>query len=180
MTEVTAQLNRLRLAPRKVRSVANLIKGKDVVKVLAQLDHLIKKPAPHLSKLLNSAIANAENNFNMVRSNLYIKDLVVNEGVKLKRFQPKGFGRASEIQKKTSHIKIVLEERVAGLKADRKASKEEHVHAHEHEHGEKPAPTSSRVGVPTQKGVGKIKTELGKKGSTLGTIGKKIFRRKAI
>ena len=172
MTEVTAQLNRLRLAPRKVRSVANLIKGKDVVKVSSQLDHLIKKPAPHLKKLLNSAVANAENNFNMVKENLYIKDLIVNEGVKLKRFQPKGFGRASEIQKKTSHIKIVLAERVAGMRADKKAVKEDHKREH-HEHEE----------IETKAGQAKkptIKTELGKKGTVMGNLGKRIFRRKAI
>ncbi len=175
MAQVTAQLNRLRLAPRKVRAVANLIKGKDVVKVLAQLDHLVKKPSPHLSKLLNSAISNAENNFNMVRSNLFIKDLIVNEGVKLKRFKAKGFGRASEIQKKTSHIKIILEERVAGLKADRKSAAKENVHAHEHEHEHESAGVKgSQVKKP------EIKTELGKKSSTLGNLGKKIFRRKAI
>lgn len=169
MSEVTAQLNRLRLAPRKVRMVANLVKGKDVIKALYQLEHFIKKPAPYLKKLINSAVSNAENNFNMVKENLYIKDLMVNEGVKLKRFQPKGFGRSSEIQKKTSRIKIILAERVAGLKADKKAStKTEHIHEHE------------KIIEPKDIKKPEIKTELGEKGSTIGNLGKRIFRRKVI
>ena len=93
MTQVTAQLNKLRLAPRKVRLVAGLIKGKDVIKSLSQLEHLIRRTSPYLIKLINSAIASAEREFNMVKSNLYIKDIIVDEGMKLKRFRAKGYGR---------------------------------------------------------------------------------------
>src|SRR3990167_6497030 len=114
--EVKAQLNGLRMAPRKVRAVANLIKGKDVVYALNQMEFLIKRPVLPLIKLLNSAIANAENNMSMVKENLYIKEFLVNEVIKLKRFMPKAQGRAGEIQKKTSKIRLVLDERVAGLK----------------------------------------------------------------
>ena len=107
--EVKAQLNNLRLAPRKVRAVTNLIKGKNVTEALGQLEHFVRRPVNSLKKLLNSAIANAENNFNMVKDNLYIKKLIVDEGIKLKRFRAKGFGRAAAIQKKTNHILIVLD-----------------------------------------------------------------------
>src|SRR3989338_3712700 len=100
MAEVKAQLNNLRIAPRKVRAVVRLLKGKNVIDALNQLEHFVRKSAGPLKKLLNSAIANAENNFNMVRDNLYVKSIIVNEGIKLKRFRAKGFGRAAAIQKK--------------------------------------------------------------------------------
>ncbi len=169
MAQATAQLNRLRLAPRKVRLVSNLLKGKDVIKALYQLEHLIKKPAPYLVKLINSAIANAENNFNMVKSNLFIKEIQVDEGIKLLRFRPKGFGRSSPIQKKTSHIKVVLDERVIGLKADKKVvKKEDEIHEHREMNQE------------NQPKKPEIKTELGKKHSGIGNFGRKIFQRKSI
>ncbi len=170
MAETSAQLNRLRIPPRKVRLVAGLLRGKDVIKALHQLEHLVKRPAPYLKKLIDSAVASAENNFNMVKDNLYIKELIVNEGVKLKRFKAKGFGRSSEIQKKTSHIKIILAERVAGIRADKKSTtrggselKEEDLKAKQ-EQIKKP----------------EVKTEIGKKGSKLGNFGKRLFRRKVI
>src|SRR3989338_6456283 len=108
------------MAPRKVRAVANLIKGKKVTDAGDQLSYYIKKPVAPLKKLLSSAVANAENNFNMVKDNLYIKEMIVNEGIKLRRFRAKGFGRAAPIQKKTSHIKLTLDERTPGLRAEKK------------------------------------------------------------
>ena len=170
MIQATAQLNRLRLAPRKVRAVAVLLKGKDVVKALYQLEHLARRPVPHLIKLLKSAISNAENNYNMVKENLYIKDVIVDEGIKLMRFKAKGFGRASKIQKKTSHIELVLGERVAGLKGTTKVAKKEVAPEAEE--------TIIKTGEHTKKP--EIKKELGNKGSKFGNLGKKIFRRKAI
>ncbi len=86
--EVKAQLNGLRIAPRKVRAVTNLVKGKDVGYALNQMEFLMKRPVLPLIKLLNSAIANAENNLSMVKENLYIKVFLVDEGIKLKRFRP--------------------------------------------------------------------------------------------
>lgn len=171
MAEVTAQLNRLRLAPRKVRSVANLIKGKDAVKALYQLEFLIKRPAPYLIKLVKSAISNAEHNYNMVKENLYVKDLKVGEGVKLKRFKAKGFGRAASIQKKTSHIELILAERVPGLKGTGVKQRKKEILEPEQTETIK---TEEHMKKP------EIKTELGKKRSTLGDFGKRIFRRKVI
>ncbi len=167
MAEVKAQLNGLRMAPRKVRAVVNLVKGKDVVNALNQMEFLMKRPVLPLIKLINSAIASAENNFSMVKENLYIKEFLVNEGIKLKRYMPRAQGRAGEIQKKTSRVKLVLGERVAGLKkqvSDKKVQKE--IKTNEDEKSE------------TKKH--EVKTELGKKGKTLGGLGKRIFQRKAI
>lgn len=179
MAEVKAQLNNLRLAPRKVRAVVNLIKGKNVSEALSQLEHFVRRPVGPLKKLLDSAIANAENNFNMVRDNLYIKTLIVNEGIKLKRFRAKGFGRAAAIQKKTSHILIVLDEKTPGLKMDKSAKVkkevvEETIRETELHETKKPASGEARQGRP------EIKRELGKKGNVLGNFGRKIFQRKSI
>jgi len=92
LSEVTAKLNNLRIAPRKVRAVVNMLKGKNVVEVIAQLEYYVRGSVEPIKKLINSAIANAENNFNMVKENLYVKEITVNEGIKLKRFRAKGFG----------------------------------------------------------------------------------------
>ena len=175
MAIVKAQLNGLRIAPRKVRAVVNLLKGKNVADASNQLEHYVRRTSPALLKLLNSAVNNAENTYHMVRDNLYVKEFIVNEGVKLKRFKPKGFGRASPIQKKTSLIKIVLAERVAGMKrqVEKTASKHEHVHEHEEEKDKKPAEGEARQGRP------EVKTEIGKKSGGMG-FAKRIFRRKQV
>lgn len=181
MTEIKAQLNNLRLAPRKVRAVSNLIKGKNALDALNQLEIVIKRPSLHVAKLLKSAIANAENNHDMVKENLYVKSIRVNEGVKLKRFKPKGFGRVSPIEKKTSHINLILAEKVAGLKrtpADKK-SKEEVTTAslaEDNKDTKKPTDTKLRKSHSPRE----VETELGKKEGVFGNIGKKLFRRKVI
>ncbi len=107
--EVKAKLRYLRIAPRKVRLVADLIRGKSVEKAEAILSFTTKKAAPVLLKLLKSAIANAKHNFNLEEKNLYISKILVDEGPKLKRIMPRGRGHSSEIQKKTSHITLVLD-----------------------------------------------------------------------
>src|SRR3989344_5096720 len=114
--QVTAQLNNLRIAPRKVRLVAKVLRGMPVEKAEAQLNFTIKRSSGPMMKLLKSAVSNAENNFGLVKENLFIKELIVNEGVKIRRFMPRAMGQAGLIQKKSSHIKIVLEEKVPGLK----------------------------------------------------------------
>ena len=111
MADITAQLNGLRIAPRKVRGLVALIKGKDVQVALDQLAHFTRRGGPPLVKLIKSGIANAQNNFKMEPEGLYIKAMTVDEGTKLKRFIPKGFGRAAAIEKKTSRIRLVLDTR---------------------------------------------------------------------
>ncbi|HXK35678.1 MAG: 50S ribosomal protein L22 [Parcubacteria group bacterium GW2011_GWB1_48_6] len=114
--QVTAQLNYLRIAPRKLRLVAGPLRGLMVENAEAQLTAIFKRGANPLGKLLKSAVQNAEHNFQLPKSNLFIKDIVVNEGVKLKRYMPRAQGVAHPIQKKTTHIEIILAEKVAGLK----------------------------------------------------------------
>lgn len=111
MNTITAQLNGLRISPRKVRLVVSLMRRKSVAMALDQIAALPKRSAKPLVKLINSAVANAENNLKLTREHLWIKEFHVDEGVKLKRYQPKGFGRANPIQKKTSRISLTLEHR---------------------------------------------------------------------
>ena len=109
--EVKAHLRYLRTAPRKVRLVADLIRGKEVKEAKEILNFCKKRAAKPLLKLLNSAVANATHNFNLKEENLFISKILVNEGPRLKRIFPRARGRRDIIQKKMSHITIVLEEK---------------------------------------------------------------------
>ncbi len=120
--KVTAELNNLRISPRKVKLVADLIKGMDAVEAVSQLDVAIKKTSGYMQKLLLSAIANAENNFGLSKNNLYVLDAVVGAGPTLKRWMPKAYGRAGQILKRTSKVRIILEERIEGK--DRKSKEQ--------------------------------------------------------
>ncbi len=114
-------LNNLRIAPRKVRLVAALIKKLPTEEAEKQLKFQSKRAALPILKLLKSGVASAVNNFNLSPDNLYIANIFVNEGPMLKRFRPRAFGRAGAIHKKTSHITLILEERAAvGVKKTKK------------------------------------------------------------
>jgi len=109
--ESLAKLKHLRIAPRKVRLVADLVRGKMALESLVVLNHVTKRAAGPMAKLLQSAIVNAKNNFELDENILYISKLTVDEGPKLKRWRPRAMGRAYPIQKKTSHITIILKEK---------------------------------------------------------------------
>jgi len=104
----------VRIAPRKVRLVIDLIRGKEVGEAIAILRHTQRGASPVVEKLINSAIANAEHNYEMDPDNLYISEAFVNEGMTLKRFRPRAQGRATQINKRTSHITVVLSEKKEG------------------------------------------------------------------
>lgn len=108
--EIRANLKHLRMSPRKVRLVVDVARGLGIEKALDQLKFINKKAAKPLIKLINSAIANAENNFELEKSNLFIKEIRVDEGVALKRWMPKAHGRATPIMKRASHISLTLGE----------------------------------------------------------------------
>lgn len=110
--EVTAKLRYARIAPRKIRLVAGLIRGKDVNEAMQILSFTQKRSAPVLKKLLASALANADQKKTIDLDNLFVKSLTVDQGPVLKRYLPRAMGRASEIRKKTSHINLVLDERL--------------------------------------------------------------------
>ena len=109
--ESKAYLNYVRISPRKVSIVLDLIRGKDVKLAKAILEQTPKAACEHLLKLLKSAVANAENNHDMDVASLYVAECYVNQGPTLKRIRPRAQGRAFRINKKTSHITLVLKER---------------------------------------------------------------------
>jgi len=109
--EARASLNYARIAPRKVKIVADAVRGKNVDEALAIIKFTPKASAEILEKLLKSAIANAENNHHMERTKLYISEIYANQGPTLKRILPAAKGSAFRIRKRTSHITIVLRER---------------------------------------------------------------------
>lgn len=112
MAQVTAKLNYLRIAPRKVRLVANAIKGLPVNEAEAQLLFRPKHSSKPLLDLLRSAMANAKNNHKLNPDKLMVKEIRVDQGPTLKRFLPRAMGRATPLQKKTSHIYLTLEEKM--------------------------------------------------------------------
>ncbi|GIQ71199.1 50S ribosomal protein L22 [Xylanibacillus composti] len=109
--QAKAQARYIRIAPRKVRLVIDLIRGKQVGEAISILRHTPKSASPVLEKLLNSAIANAEHNYEMDPNNLVIAQAYVNEGPTMKRFRPRAQGRATRINKRTSHITLVVSEK---------------------------------------------------------------------
>lgn len=109
--KIKAVLKHLRIAPRKVRLVTDLIKGLSVSEAENQLKFLSKRPAIPILKLLQSAVANAARNFNIKKGNLYIFRITVDGGPMFKRWLPRAMGRATPIQKKTSHVTLILEEK---------------------------------------------------------------------
>src|SRR4051812_23323559 len=108
--ESTAKLRYLRITPRKVRVVADLIRGKNVNQALAQLAYVEKRAAEPVAKLLRSAVANADQaaKGQLDVDTLHVKSLMVDQGPSLRRFMPRAMGRAFKVLKKTSHISLTI------------------------------------------------------------------------
>ena len=102
----------VRISSRKVKIVIDLIRGKTVDEALAILMHTPRGAAEPVDKLLKSAVANAENNLDMNKDDLFIAEIYADQGPTLKRFRPRAQGRASRIRKRTSHITIILDQLV--------------------------------------------------------------------
>jgi large subunit ribosomal protein L22 len=190
---VSAKLNNLRIAPRKIRLVTNLIKKMDVDSALDQLEVNIKKGSLPIKKLLESAISNGENNFGVARDNMYVYDVSVGAGTTLKRWMPKAYGRAGQILKRTSKIELILEERVEGkdrktkeqmdkerkarIEEKRKAEKERIKEQEAAEKSGKKTASEEKSSIPEKA----IETEKPKKIiDKKGSWGSKIFRRKSM
>lgn len=109
--EIKAHLRYLPITPRKVRLVADAIRGKWADDALHTLRFIPKRAALPLAKLLKSAMSNAEHNFKLQKDGLYIRSLLVNEGPVLRRFLPRARGRATPLRHRRSHITMVLSER---------------------------------------------------------------------
>ena len=130
MVESTARLRQVRITPQKARRVVDLIRGKQAAEALAILKFSPQAAATPVYKLVASAIANArvkadQSNTYLDEQDLYVSRAFVDEGTTLKRFQPRAQGRAFRINKRTSHITIVLAtpDEVEDAKATKKASK---------------------------------------------------------
>lgn len=172
--QVKAQLKYLKIAPRKVRLVANLVKGLSVDEAENQLKFLAKRSAGQILKLLKSAVANAAHNFNLDKNNLYIKKIAVDGGPMSKRWLPRAMGRATPIQKKTSHITLILESSVKGIKKEKLERPEKGTEAETPIVKEEVKPT---VQQPPRAFKPKFEKSLAKR--TIG-FGKRIFRRKTV
>ncbi|MBE6875986.1 MAG: 50S ribosomal protein L22 [Oscillospiraceae bacterium] len=109
--EARATLSNVRISPRKVQIVLDLIRNQSTEKALATLRLTPKAASPILEKLLKSAIANADNNHSMNKNNLYVSECYVTPGPIMKRIMPRAQGRAYRILKRTSHITIVVAEK---------------------------------------------------------------------
>ena len=109
--EAKAVAKYIRVAPRKVRVVMDLIRGKNVAEAFAILKFTPKVGADVIEKVLKSAVANAENNFDMNVDKLYVSSAYVDQGPTLKRIHPRSRGQAFRILKRTAHVTVVVEER---------------------------------------------------------------------
>jgi large subunit ribosomal protein L22 len=109
--EAKAVAKSVRIAPRKVRLVVDLIRGKNVGEAYAVLRNTSRRASVVVEKLLKSAVANAEHNYQLDQANLYVKEVFVGEGKTMKRYQPHAQGRAFQILKRTSHVYITVAER---------------------------------------------------------------------
>ena len=109
--EAKAIARQVRIAPRKVRLVVDLIRGKNIGEAYSILKNTPKRSSLVVEKILKSAVANAEHNYQLEQENLYVKEVFVGEGKTMKRMQPHAQGRAFQILKRTSHIYLTVAER---------------------------------------------------------------------
>ncbi len=103
----------IRVSPLKARQVANLLRGKDVRQAMGILRYINKKSAPLIGKVIKSAVANAEHNYDMDSDILFVSEIYIDEGPTIKRMHPRAYGRADVRRHKTSHITVVLKEKGA-------------------------------------------------------------------
>ncbi len=166
---IKAKANYIRISPRKVRLVADMIRGKRLGEAKDVLRFTIKKSALPILKLLNSAESNAKNNFEISPDNFYISKITVDEGPKYKRWMPRSRGQASPIQKKTSHITVVLEPLEGKIKKTKKDKKDKDVKGKKQSEERKEKDLRS-----------KFKKEIDPAKVKKTGVAKKIFRRKSI
>jgi len=124
--EIKAKVKYLKNTPRKVRLIADLVRGLDIKEAELQLRFLTKRAVEPVLKLLNSACTNAKNNFNLEKDSLFIKSIKVDEGPPFKRWRPVSRGRAFQVLKRTSHIDLILGVK-EGIKIEKKKEQEPEV-----------------------------------------------------
>ena len=112
VTEALAIAKDVRVTPRKVRLVLDLVRGKDVEEALAILKNVNRSASAPVAKIVKSAAANATNNFGMDKNKLYVAEIQASDGIKMKRFMPRGKGSSSGLVKRTSKIRCIVKERI--------------------------------------------------------------------
>lgn len=168
--EIKAKVKNLRMSARKARLVLDLIRDLSINDALDQLRFTNKKATEPISKLLKTALADAEHNFNLDPSNLKIKEIKADEGATMKRWMPRAFGRATQIRKRTCHISLILEEIVdSGKKESRKVKVDDPVKLDE----------LSKEGDKVKKDKKDIKKTEVDKDTTGKGFASKVFRRKS-
>lgn len=162
------------MSPRKVRLVASLIRGMELKHAELHLDHLSKRAALPLLKLLRSAVANAKHNFELAEKNLYVKEIRVDEGPMLKRMRPRAMGRGATIRKRMSHVLLILATRNAGetKRTGKRKTEETHLREVLPEEAREEGTTKTKM----KEGVNKKSAYEGKPQNAV----RRMFRRKSI
>src|SRR3990167_6558388 len=176
--KVHATLTNLRVAPRKVRLTTHPLVGVDAREALLQLSKMVKKSSQPIYDLLKSAMANATNNNGLDEANLYILEIRVGDGLRLKRWLPRAFGRATPLLRRGSNVTVILEEKIEGKnrtakKAAIETAKEETLKASETPEEQKALPVMKHI---EKKEV--VRGGMGKKAAP--KVVKKVFQRKSV
>jgi len=153
-----AYLKQIRISSKKVNLVAKLVRGKKVDEALTTLKFTPKRAAPVIAKLIASAAANAENNFQQDKSNLIVGQIVVNEGVTLKRGRPVSRGRWHPIKKRTARVSVELTA-AGGAKEVKKAAPEKEEQPEPKAEEKKAAPAKIAKAAPKKPAAKKTETE---------------------
>jgi large subunit ribosomal protein L22 len=122
MAKVTAKLSNYRQSPRKVRLIADLVRGKNVADALGQLQFMAKRSSGPITKLIQSALANADQ-MSLDKASLFVKEIRVDKGTVLHRWMPRARGRAFPIKKRSSHILITLDTKEVSKKQPKAKTK---------------------------------------------------------
>lgn len=177
----TAKLKYLHIAPRKTRATADMIRGLSLNEAEAQLSLSARRASVPLLKLLRSAAANAKQVLKKEPAELYIKEIRVDGGPFSKRWMPRARGAVSPIEKKTSHVTVVLgvmeTPKVPRFTFPEKPKKKKEEHAHKHKHEEKEKEGAAEGAAHEEKHV--KKEEPKRRGERKGFLGR-VFRRKAV
>lgn len=175
--EIKASINDLRMSPRKVRLVIDLIRKMPVDAALAQLKFTNKLATEPVAKMIESAIANGVNTYGLDRTNLFVKEIRSDEGTTLKRWMPKAHGRATVIRKRGAHVMVVLGEIADSGKHEKKVVKAEAPMKLEDlaKEAEKTSKTSKKKDADEEKTTVKAKT---KTAAPEKGFAAKVFRRK--
>lgn len=177
--KVHATLTNLRIAPRKVRLVTHSIVGVDARESLLQLSKQVKKSSQPIYDLLKSAMANATNNNGLDLANLYVFEIRVGDGLRLKRWLPRAFGRATPLLHRGSNVTIILEEKIEGKNRTEKKSQTEITMVKEAEIVEtKDEKKISQAGKQAERAESFKSSSTNKTAS--GKVIKKVFQRKSI